>query len=124
MSKIKINSKIFGKESEEYKISVNGIKKDNIITYKDDNALVNIELSDAAISIKRENNEMTQTLKFEEKKENKTNYFIKEFNMDITLITKTKKLLIEKNSIKIEYELYMNEEYSDTFTYTLEWSDL
>lgn len=124
MSKIKINSSISGKETEEYKISTNGIKNDNIITYKDDNSLVNIVLSENTISIKRENDEMHQTLKFEKNKENKTNYFIKELNMDIILKTKTNDLLITKDSIRIEYELYMNEEYSDVFTYFLEWSDL
>lgn len=124
MSKIKINSSISGKESLEYKTSTNGIKNDNMITYKDYNSLVNIVLFESIVSIKRENDEMIQTLKFERNKENKTNYFIKELNMDITLKTKTKDLIITKNSINIKYELYMNEEYSDTFTYFLEWSDL
>ena len=124
MSKIKINSIVFGKETTKYEISTNGIKKDSIITYKDDNSLVNITILDDIVSIKRENNEMIQNLKFEKGKQHSTNYYIKDLNMDIILKTNTNDLITSNNNIRVEYDLFMNDEFSDTFTFTLEWSDL
>lgn len=124
MSKIKINSVVLGKETAKYEISTNGIKKDNIITYKDDSSLVNITVQDDTVSIKRENNEMIQNLKFEKYKQNLTNYYIKDLKMDVILKTITKNLKISNNNIRIEYDLFMNDEFSDTFTFALEWSDL
>ena len=124
MSKIKINSIVFGKETTKYEISTNGIKKDSIITYKDDNSLVSITILDDIVSIKRENNDMIQNLKFEKDKQHLTNYYIKDLNMDIILKTNTNHLIISNNNIRVEYDLFMNDEFSDTFTFALEWSDL
>lgn len=124
MSKIKINSIVFGKETTKYEISTNGIKKDSIITYKDDNSLVSITILDGIVSIKRENNDMIQNLKFEKDKQHLTNYYIKDLNMDIILKTNTNHLIISNNNIRVEYDLFMNDEFSDTFTFALEWSDL
>ena len=124
MSKIKINSIVFGKETTKYEISTNGIKKDSIITYKDDNSLVSITILDDIVSIKRENNDMIQNLKFEKDKQHLTNYYIKDLNMDIIIKTNTNNLIISNNNIRVEYDLFMNDEFSDTFTFALEWSDL
>lgn len=124
MSKIKINSIVFGKETTKYEISTNGIKKDSIITYKDDNSLVSITILDDIVSIKRENNDMIQNLKFEKDKQHLTNYYIKDLNMDIIIKTNTNDLIISNNNIRVEYDLFMNDEFSDTFTFALEWSDL
>lgn len=124
MAKVIIKYKISSKNEKELKGEVNGIKNNNIITYKDDDSLVNILLEKNVISIKRENEKMHLTLKFEENKSNITNYYIKDLGFNFDVDARTKKLLIEENKISVSYELYINDEYSDTFNYTLEWSDL
>ena len=67
---------------------------------------------------------MVLTLEFEENKTLTTKYLIKELGISIKVETKTKRLLINNNSFEIEYELFMNGEFSDTFNYNLEWSEL
>lgn len=124
MAKVIIKYKISSKNEKELKGEVNGIKNNNIITYKDTDSIVNILLEKDAVSIKRENDKMHLTLKLEDNKSNITNYFIKDlgFNFDVKAVTK--KLEIKENTLNVIYELYINDEYSDTFNYTLEWSDL
>lgn len=124
MAKVIIKYKISSKNEKEIKGQVTGIKNNNIITYKDTDCIVNILLEKDMISIKRENDKMHLTLKLEEDKSNITNYFIKDlgFNFDVKSVTKN--LEIKENRLDVKYELYINDEYSDTFNYTLEWSDL
>ena len=124
MAKVIIKYKISSKNEKEIKGQVTGIKNNNIITYKDTDSIVNILLEKDWISIKRENDKMHLTLKLEDNKSNITNYFIKDlkFNFDVKAVTK--RLEIKENTLNATYELYINEEYSDTFNYTLEWSDL
>lgn len=124
MAKVIVKYKISSKNEKELKGEVNGIKNNNIITYKDTDCLVNILLEKDAVSIKRENDKMHLTLKLEDNKSNITNYFVKDlgFNFDVKAVTK--KLEIKENALNVAYELYINNEYSDTFNYTLEWSDL
>ena len=124
MAKIIIKYKISSTNEKELKGEVTGIKNNNIITYKDTDSIVNILLENNAISIKRENDKMHLTLKLEKNKSNITNYYIKDlgFNFDVKAVTE--KLEVKDNKLSVIYELYINDEYSDTFNYTLEWSDL
>lgn len=124
MAKIIIKYKISSTNEKELKGEVTGIKNNNIITYKDTDSIVNILLENNAISIKRENDKMHLTLKLEKNKSNITNYYIKDlgFNFDVKAVTE--KLEVKDNKLGVIYELYINDEYSDTFNYTLEWSDL
>ena len=124
MAKIIIKYKISSTNEKELKGEVTGIKNYNIITYKDTDSIVNILLENNAISIKRENDKMHLTLKLEKNKSNITNYYIKDlgFNFDVKAVTE--KLEVKDNKLSVIYELYINDEYSDTFNYTLEWSDL
>ena len=124
MAKVIIKYKISSKNEKELKGRVNGIKNNNIITYKDTDSIVNILLEKEKISIKRENDKMRLDLIIEEKKSNITDYFIKDLGFNFKVDAKTKKFLIKENKLSITYELYINGEYSDTFNYELEWSDL
>jgi hypothetical protein len=44
--------------------------------------------------------------------------------LEIKLESKTKKLIINDHNIEVEYDLFMNGEFSDSFKYELEWRDL
>ncbi len=123
MSKIKIESKISSNNYKELLTSCYGIKNDNLITYKDSSAFINILLSKNSISIKRENKEFLLELKFKKDSKQHGNYFIKDIKLNFDVYTKTKKLTINSNKIIVEYELYLKDELSDVFVYTIEWSD-
>lgn len=124
MSKIIINSNVFSKNEEERLTSVLAILKDGKINYRNDGVNVIITLLKDKIILVRENDSMVLTLEFEENKTLTTKYLIKELGISIKVETKTKRLLINNNSFEIEYELFMNGEFSDTFSYNLEWSEL
>ena len=51
-------------------------------------------------------------------------YVIKDMGIEIKLESKTKNLIINDNKIMVEYDLFMNGEFSDSFKYEVEWSDL
>lgn len=124
MSKIIINSRISSNDDEETLNSVKAIKKDNKITYNVNDVKVGIIICSNKVFLERENKDMKLNLEFEKDKVLKTNYVIKDLGIKIKVETKTKELIIMNNSIKIKYELFMNGEFSDYFTYELEWSDL
>ena len=124
MAKVIIKYKISSKNEKELKGQVTGIKNNNIITYKDTDSIVNILLEKNMISIKRENDKMHLALKLEKNKSNITNYYIKDLGFNFDVKAETKKLEVKENKLNVIYELYINDEYSDTFNYTLEWSDL
>lgn len=63
-------------------------------------------------------------LEFEKNKSIITKYVIKDMGIELKLESITKELVINDNNIIIEYDLYMNGEFSDRFKYELEWSDL
>lgn len=124
MAKVIIKYKISSKKENVIKDKTKGIKKDNIITYKEDETIVSILLEKGIISIERENDKMHLNLKFEENKSYVTDYLIKDLGFNFKADTRTKKLMISENKISILYELYINGEYSDSFNFNLEWRDL
>ena len=63
-------------------------------------------------------------LEFEKNKSIITKYVIKDLGIELKLESITKELVINDNNIIIEYDLYMNGEFSDRFKYELEWRDL
>lgn len=123
MSKIIINSNVFSKQEEERLTNQKAILKDGIINYKKNDVNVNITLLKDKVILARESNNMKLTLEFEENKNLVTKYVIKDLGVEIKVETKTNKLIINNNSFEIEYELFMNNEFSDTFNYKVEWSE-
>lgn len=124
MSKIIINSVVFSKDEKESLDGVKAILKDNKISYKNNGINVSIKLSDDGITLERESDDMKLILKFKENETLTTDYIIKSLDLKIKVCTKTKKIVINDNNFEIEYELFMNNEFSNSFTYKLEWSDL
>lgn len=124
MSKIIINSNVFSKNEEERLTSVLAILKDGTINYKNNGVNVIITLLKDKIILVRENDNMKLTLEFEKNKNLITKYVIKDLGVEIKVETKTNRLIINNNNFEIEYELFMNDEFSDTFNYKVEWSEL
>ena len=124
MSKIKIKWSINSVSSKSIKNYTNGIINNNIITYKDNNCLVNLFVENNIVKLIRECDEFNQELIFELDTNHISSYYIKDMNLEVKLETLTNKLNIKDNKISIEYDLYMNDEFSDTFKYIIEWEKI
>ncbi len=124
MSKIIISYCIKSSEQNETIKDIKGIKNDNTIIYNQDNIIVKIRVDNNKVFINRENDNLKISLEFEKNKFLMTKYFIKNLNLELNLKTETKNLIIKDNCVLIEYDLYMNDEFSDSFMYNLEWRDL
>ena len=124
MSKIIVNHNIKSTSSLEVVKDKKGILKDNIITYNHDGVMIRLKLLENKIFFERENNDVKIYLEFEKNKSIITKYVIKDMGIEIKLESKTKNLIINDNKIMVEYDLFMNGEFSDSFKYEVEWSDL
>ncbi len=124
MSKIKIKVAIFSKDEKPYIENKLAIKRDNNITYYDNGSLISLLIKQNKVILRKNNKDIKLNLEFEKDKSLTGFYFIKDLNIKIKAKAKTKKLKINDNSIKIEYDLFMNDEFSDSFIYNIEWSDL
>ena len=85
---------------------------------------MNIFISGNDVVIKRENSDMLIELFFKDNKMMNGKYNIKKVNSYIEVKTKTHNMTKNKKSIIIEYDLYIEDEYDDSYVYKLEWSDL
>lgn len=124
MSKIIVNHNIKSTSSLEVVKDKKGILKDNIIIYNHDGAMIKLKLLENKIFFERENKDVKIYLEFEKNKSIITKYIIKDMGIEIKLESKTKNIIINDNNLMIEYDLFMNGEFSDSFKYELEWSDL
>jgi len=124
MSKIIVNHNIKSTSSLEVVKDKKGILKDNIITYNHNGVMIRLKLLENKIFFERENNDVKIYLEFEKNKSKITKYVIKDMGIEIKLESKTKNLIINDNKIMVEYDLFMNGEFSDSFKYEVEWSDL
>lgn len=124
MSKIIVNHNIKSTFSLEVVKDKKGILKDNIITYNHNGVMIRLKLLENKIFFERENKDVKIYLEFEKNKSIITKYVIKDMGIEIKLESKTKNLIINDNKIMVEYDLFMNGEFSDSFKYEVEWSDL
>lgn len=124
MSKIIINHEVISSENKSLLNEVNALKKDDEITYFDNGIKISLKPIKNKILLTRENDKFKINLEFEENKNLVTNYVIKDMGISVKLETKTKKVIIKDESIYVSYDLFMNDSFSDSFTYKLEWRDL
>lgn len=101
-------------------IDTTGIKNKNKITYIKDNIKYKLEKYPDKIILIRESEEYLHSMIFELNKETETNYYIKEFNSNISLKITTNKLDITENKIEINYKVADN---NDEYIYLIETSD-
>lgn len=119
--KIIINSSIINSSENIFAENIIGNLDNNIITYISNKEDMKIEILDNAIKISRATKESNIALKLINSKNTKGQYEISGINKIIMLKIFTKKLIIDKNNIKAEYEIYINNELSDCFKFTLDW---
>ena len=124
MSKIIVNHEVISSEDKSLLNEIKALKKDDEITYFDNDVKVSLKVLNNRILLTRENDEFKINLEFEENKNLVTDYVIKDMGLKVKLETKTKKVVIKDESIYVSYDLFMNGLFSDSFTYKLEWRDL
>lgn len=115
--KIKIKTTLKNKE-ETHTFKGKAIKNKNIITYKDGSVLTKIKIDDI-ITIERKD-EYIIILNLKKGIKLKGDYITKYGSIDVE--TLAKKIIKKENSLKIIYDLIINSEYIDTFTYYCEYS--
>ncbi len=124
MSKIIVNHEVISSGDKSLLNEIKALKKDDEITYFDNDVKVSLKVLNNRILLTRENDEFKINLEFEENKNLVTDYVIKDMGLKVKLETKTKKVVIKDESIYVSYDLFMNGLFSDSFTYKLEWRDL
>ena len=116
MSKIRIKA-IIKNSREEFKYEGFAIKDGNVIEYYDSDILARLIIDDVSIERKKD---YDIKMKFKEGKKIKGSYetYYGSFNLE----TFTKSVRRDEKGIKIIYDLIINDELIDTFTYICEYS--
>lgn len=100
--KIKISLK---NNDEVIESELSALIIDNNIKYIDNDIIVNININNDIIIMKRENNEYQLILEFKNKKKTTGSYLLKNNNIQFDLEILTNNLIIEDNFISIIYEI-------------------
>lgn len=124
MSKILINSNVKSKGNNEKLKKLPAIKNKDEISYFNRGISVCVYVNNNSVKLVRESDEFKIELLFENNKEIESKYYIKKLGLSLSVKTITKKLVINSNDFMIEYDLYMNGEFSDSFEYILSWEDM
>ena len=104
---LKNNDEIIKKDNIESKI-----KKDELL-FEIDKDKYKINLSKFILN--KDNKESTLKFIFDDKKETKGTYYIKDMNFYMDARIKTNKLIYKDNKLDIDYELYLQDEYIGKF---------
>ncbi len=112
-----VSFNIQNKDEEIKKENIQGKYKDNKLSFKYDNESIKLDILKDNIIMEKENNDSTLSFNFVLNKKTESSYLIKDLNLYIDTKVLTNKLLIEDNRIYIEYELYLQDEYSGNFIY-------
>ena len=92
-----------------------------MINFYHDGVNNKIELKKDKVKLTRDSKESLIILEFEQDKTIDGKYVIKDLSLNMNIKVSTKKLQIDDNGFKIEYDLFINDVYSDSFIYEFEW---
>ncbi len=120
MSKILIHAILENQtENEQYKIETVGIKRENILQYQEQGIRIILTIEKEKIYMKRIQNESQLECTFDKTLTTEGIYDIKSVNMIFSIKVHTKKLQIQNNQIRIEYDLILENEPLKEFSYQL-----
>ena len=120
---IKVKIKGFLKnltEKEEEIINTFGIKKENTISYINNDITYKIIIGNNKVILQRQNNEFSHEIKFEKEKINKSEYYLKELHHSLEFNIETNYINLTQNKIDIEYKI---KETENIYNYVIELSD-
>ena len=121
MSKIKIKGFIKSKNGNNTFIEEDAIKRENSIIYNKKDTNINILLEENKIIIKRKNKLFNNSLEFIKNEVTKSKYYINSYDKYFNIKIFTKILDINSNILKIKYDLYIENEKQDEYTFELNW---
>lgn len=121
MPKIIINSSIKSSDTTDVIKNKQAIKNTDLINFYHDGVNNKIELKKDKVKLTRDSKESLIILEFEQDKTIDGKYVIKDLSLNMNIKVSTKKLQIDDNGFKIEYDLFINDVYSDSFIYEFEW---
>ncbi len=123
MNEVQIRTTLKNSENETTNLETKGVYdiEKNMISYVEDDLNVSVYINSTKIVMSRKNENYNLNLEFELNKQNKSKYEVKSVGLYIDLIIETKKLIINRNSILIQYELYNDEKIIGAFEYELYW---
>lgn len=114
-----IDHKIQNNEENIQKENIKAIYNDNKLSYKDENDSIKLTINTDNIVMVKDNLTSTITFNFKQGKKEESQYFIKLLNSYINMIVNTRILEISTYRIYIEYEIWLEDEYSGIFKYEL-----
>lgn len=114
-----VEYKIYNNEEKILKNNIKAVYNDNKLSFRDDNDSIKISINTDNIIMTKENLTSTITFNFIKDKKTEGKYFIKLLNSYVNMTIYTKVLEISTYRIYIEYEIWLEEEYSGIFKYEL-----
>ena len=104
---LKNNDEVIKRDNIDYKIKNNEL----IFTIDKDKYKINLD----KYILNKDNSESTLNFIFDDKKEKKGTYYIKDMDFYMDARIKTNKLIYKDNKLEIDYELYLQDEYIGKF---------
>lgn len=117
MKNVKLDFKIKNNDDEFIYEDIKGIIKENILNFEHDGDKFEFDFNNNILQ--KENSESSLILNFVENKKADSKYYIKELDLYIDTKVLTNSLITDNNSVKIEYELWLNDEYTGNYIYEL-----
>ena len=112
-----IDYKIKNNEENIEKKDLKAIKTDNTVSYEDDNERIKLIINNKDIIMEKDNLSSTITMNFKNNEKTKGKYLIKPLNSYLDMTINTEVLEISDSKIYIEYEIWLEEEYTGKFKY-------
>ena len=114
-----INYKIENSEESFIKKNIESDFSNNMLTFKDELDSIKITINKDNIIMVKDNIESKFTFNFIKNKKNDIEYYIKLINSYLDGQLLTNELIIKKDYIYIEYELWIQDEYIGKYKYEL-----
>lgn len=124
MSKINIEYEVINEKEKLLSGSVIGIKKDNFINYKVNDEIYSITIMDDIVRLIKKDKEKSFELIFDKKRKTEGKLTIFGNNLYMNLTIDTLNLEINEYNIKINYKLYIENEFSNNVLYKLDWREI
>ena len=115
----KIDLKLKNNDETIIKENIDGDKKNKVLSFKYDNESIKIDINEDNIVMHKDNSESILSFNFVKNKKTDCEYFIKELNFHIDTKVLTNEILIKDDQIYIEYELWLQDEYTGKFIYEI-----